>query len=142
MALICSSGALCLAAIFCIACAACGRAILRAAGLERREDLEYLLCSLGVGVIGYEAAVALAEFAVQPRLAVLISLILLLAGAVPGLRGAWQAIAGIFGRIKDGSRTEHALAAAFCAFVLFQGLVAVAPLTGSDALPLPARDTC
>jgi hypothetical protein len=134
VALICSSGALCLAAIFCIACAACGRAILRAAGLERREDLEYLLCSLGVGVIGYEAAVALAEFAVQPRLAVLISLILLLAGAVPGLRGAWQAIAGIFGRIKDGSRTEHALAAAFCALVLFQGLVAVAPLTGSDAL--------
>ena len=134
MALICSSGALCLAAIFCIACAACGRAILRAAGLERREDLEYLLCSLGVGVIGYEAAVALAEFAVQPRLAVLISLILLLAGAVPGLRGAWQAIAGIFGRVKSGSRTEHALATAFCALILFQGLVAMAPLTGSDAL--------
>ncbi len=134
MALICSLGALCLAAIFCIACAACGRQILKSVGLERREDLEYLLCSLGVGVIGYEANVAVAEFAVRPRLAVLISLILLLAGAVPGLRGAWQAIAGIFGRIKDGSRTEHALAAAFCALVLFQGLVAVAPLTGSDAL--------
>ena len=134
MALTSSLGALCLAAIFCIACAACGRAILKAAGLEPDGSLEQYLCSIGIAVAAYEAGVALAEFAVRPRLAVVIALILLLAGAVPGLRGAWQAIAGIFGRIKDGSRTEHALAAAFCALVLFQGLVAVAPLTGSDAL--------
>src|SRR6266404_5079587 len=134
MALSASLAALCCAAIFGLACAALGHQILARARLAQENELEHLLCSCAVGVICYEAIVALGEFVAPPRTAVVVALALLLGGGVLGMRGVWRSVAAIFGRITAGSRSEHGLAVAAGLVLLFDGLAAMAPLTGSDAL--------
>ena len=134
MALSASLAALCCAAIFGLACAALGHLILARARLAQENELEHLLCSGAVGVICYEAIVALGEFVAPPRTAVVVALALLLGGGVLGMRGVWRSVAAIFGRITAGSRSEHGLAVAAGLVLLFEGLAAMAPLTGSDAL--------
>jgi len=134
MALIASLASLCGAAIFGLACAGLGHWILRAAWLEHESALEQLSYCAAAGVIAYETAVAILEFAVRPVLAVSFALAaLLLAGAL-GFPGVSKILAGLVRRICSGSRREHLLAATTSLVALFAGMAAMAPLTGSDAL--------
>ncbi len=134
MALIASLASLCGAAIFGLACAGLGHWILRAAWLENESALEQLSYCAAAGVIAYETAVAILEFAVRPVLAVSFALAaLLLAGAL-GFPGVSKILAGLVRRICSGSRREHLLAATTSLVALFAGMAAMAPLTGSDAL--------
>lgn len=134
MALIASLAALGGAAIFFLACAATGHRMLQAARLTFQNALEHLLCCAAVGVIAYQAALAILEFVVHPRFAVGLSLGGLLLIAPFGIRPVCSIVASLAVRIRAGSRREHLLAAATGLVVLFTGLGAVAPLTGSDAL--------
>src|SRR5260370_22084302 len=134
MALSGSLAALCCAAIFGLACAALGHLILARARLAQENELEHLLCSGAVGVICYEAIVALGEFVAPPRTAVVVALALLLGGGVLGMRGVWRSVAAIFRRITPGSPSEHGLAVAAAPALLFAGLALLAPLTLSRTL--------
>src|ERR1700720_4398769 len=134
MALIASLAALGGAAIFFLACAGTGHRMLQAARLTFENALEHLLCAAAAGVIAYQAAVAILEFLIHPRLAVYSSLGVLLLTAALGIRSACVILAGLAAPIRAGSRREHLLAAATVLVLLFAGLGAVAPLTGSDAL--------
>jgi hypothetical protein len=66
-------------------------------------------------------------------MAVYFALAAILSAGALGFFGVWQVVAGLFRRIRGGSRQEHLLAAT-CLIALFAGIAAMAPLTGSDAL--------
>jgi hypothetical protein len=134
MALILSVAMLFCAAAFGIACAGLGHQILRAARLEFDDDLERLLCSAALGVVTYEAALALAEFSGRLRAAVslLVTVVVLLGAFEFPL--IWSAVTRIIGRVLAGSRKEHFLGALVIAVLTFEAVAAMAPLTGSDAL--------
>jgi hypothetical protein len=134
MALSASLAALCCAALFGLACAAFGHLVVARARLAPENEFEHLLYSCAVGVICYEAIVAVGEFVAPPRSAVAVALALLLGAGAFGIRGVWRKVSAIFGRIAAGSRTERGLAVATGLVLLFEGLAAMAPLTGSDAL--------
>jgi Protein of unknown function (DUF1420) len=134
MALIASLAALCGAAIFCVACAGLGNWALQTAHLESENALVDLLCSIAAGVIAYETALSVLLFAAPPRTAVYISLIILLLTGSFGLSGVLRILGRLARGIRVASRHEHLLEVTTGFVVLFTGLVAVAPLTGSDAL--------
>ena len=134
MALIVSLASLCGVALFGFICAALGFRLVRAARLELQSVPESLLCGTALGFIAFEAALALAEFLAPIR----ISVVLLLAAAA-GLgayewRAVLQAIAGIFHRIARRSLPERVLVGLVGVVLLLEGLTAMAPITGSDAL--------
>jgi type III secretory pathway component EscS len=134
MALITSLAALAGAAIFCIACAGLGHRLLKSARLEFENTFEQLLCSIAVGVIGYEIILGILEFGSQLRLAVAIALVLLLLSGAASLQSVLGILAGLVRRIRSGSRHEHSLAGITSLVVIFIGITAMAPLSGSDAL--------
>jgi hypothetical protein len=134
MALLASFVSLCVAAAFCIFCAGLGHRLLTLARLPFENALALLLCSIAVGVIAYETAVAVFEFFGHPRFAVYLPLVALLLIGAAGLSNVFQILGGLLRRVRGGSRQEHVLAAAAACVASFAGFVAVAPLTGSDAL--------
>ena len=134
MALIASLAALCGVALFAMICTGLGHRLLRSARLTIENDIERLLYSVAAGVIVFEAALAVSEYVAPVRASVVV---LLVAAAVFGMSD-WKVILlsalGIARRIRNGSRAEHLLAAAVGCVLLLEGIAAMAPLTGSDAL--------
>lgn len=134
MALVASFVSLCIAAAFCIFCAGLGHRLLMLARLPFENALVRLLCSIAVGVIAYETLVAVLEFFGPPRFAVYFALVALFLTGAPSLSNVFQIMGGLLRRVGGGSRREHVLAGAAALGAVFAGFVAVAPLTGSDAL--------
>ena len=140
MALIASLAALFCAGAFCFLMAAFGLRILRWGGVGLENDGERILVSVAVGVIVFEAVLAIVSFAIgappgnlKPSLVVLF-----LAIAVAGIsehRPLLRSAAALLrSTILTASRGEQSLLAILALVLFFEGLASVAPLTGSDAL--------
>jgi hypothetical protein len=134
MELIRSLAALAGAALFGLLCAEWGLRVLKFLRLESETALENLLCCTALGVIGYETLLAILEFALRPRLAVILALATLLLGGIWRLRDLALLIVSLLRRVLAGSLSERLLAAATIVLLLFESLASAAPLTGSDAL--------
>lgn len=134
MALIASLGCLLGAAIFGTACAGLGHRLCRLAALKVDNDLERLLYSAAFGVISYEAALALLEFTLRPRVAVGILLALIALFGALEFSQVWSVMTRIGRRVVAGSPVEHLLSAVLFAVLAFEAMAAMAPLAGSDAL--------
>lgn len=134
MAVITSLAALAAVFLFAFVCAALGCQFLRAVRLDLSDDTEKVLCATAVGFIFFEALLGLSEF-VAP---LLFSIMLILAAAV--VVGAsewptlWRTILRIFKQVPSRSLVERILIALVGFLLVLEGLVATAPMTGSDAL--------
>ena len=133
MALASSLGALCCVAALAILFAAFGCRLLRWSKVALQNSTENLLLGAAVGVITFEAILSLVAYTGKWHLGIGATLALMFIVAIPEARGVSQDLLGVF-RLAKRSRTELALAAAVGLLLVLQGLAAMAPLTGSDAL--------
>src|SRR5258708_30795408 len=134
MALIASLAVLLCTGFFCFLMAAFGQRVLGRARVDLENNGEHILVSIAVGVIGFEAALAilLPLGYLKPSL-----LVVILAIAVAGIseyRPILRNTAALLRSSFAGSQGERFLLAIVALVLLFEGLAAVAPLTGSDAL--------
>src|SRR6266567_4408356 len=134
MALIASLAVLFCTGDFCFLMAAFGQRVLRRARVDLENNGERILVSIAVGVIVFEAALAilLPLGYLKPSL-----LVVVLAIAVAGIseyRPILRGTATLLRSSLAGSRGERLLLAILALVLLFEGLAAMAPLTGSDAL--------
>lgn len=134
MALIATLAALLGAAALGFVFTALGRLLLRAWRLEFESCAERLLCCAAVGVIAFEAGVAAAEFTGKLRIGVAILLFVSAALGAFEFQSVYRDVAALARCVARGSSKEHLLAALVALVLLFEGISAMAPLTGSDAL--------
>ncbi len=134
MALAASLASLFAAGIFAIIATAFGHRVLRICGLEFSSDLEQLLCSVATGIICFEVLVFLTQILGHIRMDVVIVLV---AFALFGLADASRIFlrsSRLLQKILQGSKLERLLVLFTAMALLVEGLAAMAPLTGSDAL--------
>jgi uncharacterized protein DUF1420 len=120
--------------VFSFICTAFGLRLLRAVRLDLKNDTEQVLCSTAVGFIAFEVLLALAEFAVPLRLSVVAIFAAVAVLSVTEWRTLLQVSSGILQHIARGTRVEPLLVAFVGIVLLLEGLAAMAPMTGSDAL--------
>ncbi len=95
--------------------------------------IEELLLGAALGVIAFEAILSLVAYTGEWRLGISGILVVFLIAALLEARSLSQkALAAV--RLAKFTRIEIALVAAVFLLLLLQGLAAMAPLTGSDAL--------
>ena len=134
MPLITALAALCSVGLFCLLVIAVGHRLLRFCKVGSSSHLEHILCCAALGVVFFETAV----FFLQAARSLGIGLIFLIAAGT--LAGALELplirprLAALAHSIFSGSRGEKFLTAGILTVLLFEGIAAVAPLTGSDAL--------
>jgi len=127
MALIASLAVLLCTGVFCFLMAAFGQRVLRRARVDLENNGEHILVSIAVGVIGFEAALAilLPLGYLKPSL-----LVVLLAIAVAGIseyRPILRNTAALLRSSFAGSQGERFLLAIVALVLLFEGLAAMAP---------------
>jgi hypothetical protein len=133
MALVRSLGALAGVAIFALLLVSFGRRLLRWTKTPSLSLVEDLLLSTAAGVVVFEVGVALVSYTGKLRVGISVLLILVLVAAIPEVRGAFRDLA-VAVRGAKRSPIEKALAAIVFLVALLEGMSAMAPLTGSDAL--------
>lgn len=133
MALIVSLGAFGVSAIFGIAFLAVGARLLRWSGVSGRDSVEGLLLSIAAGAILFEIAAALISYTNRFRSGIAVLTGLLAVVAIPEVPSS---VRGMFAvaRRHEFSNLEKILAGTAFVALLIEGLSAMAPLTGSDAL--------
>ena len=134
MALAASSGVLLAVAGFAFLATALGHRMLRLLGMNFASDAESLLCSIALGVAGIQVLVFFVQLSGHVRIGVatVLALALLLGlgeGAV-----IVEKLSRIVHQCLNGSPFEKILLCFTALILLIQGLAAMAPLTGSDAL--------
>jgi hypothetical protein len=134
MALAASMAALLAVALFAFIATALGHRLLRLCSLELPDSAEHLLCSTALGVISAEVGLFLSQLSGHLRTGFLVVLaVAVVVGAsefVAVARRFFQALTSAV----NGSRRDKTLTALTGIVLLVQGLAAMAPLTGSDAL--------
>lgn len=135
MALISSLAALAGGLIFALLAATLGNRLLSLARLEIARTSEKLLCSIGLGFVSVQVLLFLVGVTVHIRRATVLGILLLvpLFGA-SRMKFVLSEARQILVRVVESPRQELLLAGAVSAVLLLQGLAAMAPLTGSDAL--------
>jgi uncharacterized protein DUF1420 len=133
MALASSLGALCSVAALAILFAAFGCRLLRWSKIAFQNSTENLLLGAALGVITFEVILSLVAYTGKWQLGIGATLALMFIVAIPEARSVSRDLRVAF-RLANRSRTELALASAVGVLLLLQGLAAMAPLTGSDAL--------
>ena len=135
MALIASLAVLLCTGVFCFLVAAFGQRVLRWGRLDLENDGERILVSVAVGVIAFEAALAIVEPLGNVKLSVVAVILAIAVAGISEYRPILRSTAALLRScIVTGSRGERFLLAILALVLLFEGLAAVAPLTGSDAL--------
>lgn len=134
MELITSLAALSGVVLFCLVMAALGHRLLRWSGLKIGSELEHLLYSAAAGVIACEAAMALVECSGQVKTGIPAVLILAAALGAPEYPAIQKSLTVLIRSAFAWTKEERCLAALIALALLFEGIAAVAPLTGSDAL--------
>jgi hypothetical protein len=135
MALIASLAALIGAAVFCFLMAAFGQRVLRWGRIDLENVTEQILIATAIGVITFEAALAIIEPVGKLKLGVAIVLLAIAMAGISEYRFILRSgIAQLKSLISGASRTDRLLLAILALLLLFEGLASVAPLTGSDAL--------
>jgi hypothetical protein len=134
MALVTSCMVLFAVGLFALVAAAAGHRILRLCALEFPSDAEHLLCSIGLGVIAIEVLLFFAQIPGHIPLGVAIVLAVTFLFALGDVLTTLARVYGIVWRAMRGSRTQKSLIAVCGVVLLVEGLAAMAPLSGSDAL--------
>ncbi|MGA9389183.1 MAG: hypothetical protein WBV69_01935 [Candidatus Sulfotelmatobacter sp.] len=144
MALMASLATLLAVAIFAYVMAALGHRILRLIGLQcfgsqrlAGSELigsELILCSIALGVITLQVGLFIAEVLQAVRIGVFACLIAAVIFGARDLPVIFQMVRSAAHSIFSGPRTEKLLAAMTGLVLAFEGLAAMAPLTGSDAM--------
>jgi len=134
MALAASLAVLLAVVLFAVMATALGHRLLHLCPSEFTSDAEHLLCSAAFGVIGIEMLLFPVQFLSRIRLGVAVvfglALILGVSEFTPVLNKVYRVLRGAGG----SSRFEKLLIAGFGLTLLVEGLAAMAPVTGSDAL--------
>ena len=134
MALVTSCMVLFAVGLFALVAAAAGHRILRLCALEFPSDAEHLLCSIGLGVIAIEVLLFFAQIPGHIPLGVAIVLAVTFLFALGDVLTTLARVYGIVWRAMRGSRMQKSLIAVCGVVLLVEGLAAMAPLSGSDAL--------
>jgi Protein of unknown function (DUF1420) len=108
--------------------------MLRWWALEFPSDAEHLLCSAALGVVGMEALLFVGQNFGHIRAGVYVVLVFALIFGFGDVPAALARVDGIAWRAMHGPRLVKFLLAAIAAILLVEGLAAMAPPTGSDAL--------
>src|SRR5580692_11151101 len=134
MALAVSSASLLAVMLFAFLATALGHRLLRLCSFEITSSAEHLLCSIALGVICIEACLFLSQLAGNVRAGVVVVLVVVLLLAVSEFTNVWRRLSQVVSTVSHESRLEKALASLAGLVLLIEGLAAMAPLTGSDAL--------
>jgi hypothetical protein len=142
MTLLSSVGGLIETFLFAFLLVSSGALVLRGFGIEI-SNAESVLYALVVGVVAMEVLVTAGESAPDVRTGVRAAVATIcLLGLLESVRLA-RALGKSFTRLRQCALSEKAAASALGAVLLVEGLAAMAPLTGSDALhyhfTLPAQ---
>jgi hypothetical protein len=135
MALIASLAVLFCTGVFCFLMAAFGQRVLRWGRVDLENDAERILVSVAVGVIAFEAALAIVEPLGNLKPSVVAVILAIAVVGISEYRSLLRSAAALLhSSIMTGSRGERFLLAILALVLFFEGLGAMAPLTGSDAL--------
>ena len=134
MALVSSLATLLAVGLFAVIAAGFGSRLLLTCGLEFASDAEHLLCSITFGVICFEILLFPAQLPSHARIAVVIVTLLFAAFGLLHCPPLFPRASRVVQRMLKGSSLERALITLTAAVLLVEGLAAMAPLTGSDAL--------
>src|SRR5579863_7693288 len=134
MALAASLAVLLAVVLFAVTATALGHRLLRLCLIEFTSDVEHLLCSAAFGVIGIEILLFPVQFLSRIRLGVGIVLGIVLLLGVSEFASVLTKVSRLV-REAWGSSSFEKLLIAFTGFILLiEGLAAMGPVTGSDAL--------
>jgi hypothetical protein len=134
MALATSCAVLLIVGLFATVVTAAGHHILRLSKLEFPSDAEHLLCSAALGVICLQVFLFGTQLTGHIRAAVIVVMALFFLFGLPDVLTAIARASGLMSRLMHGSRFEKWAVGACSLVLLVEGLAAMAPLTGSDAL--------
>jgi len=134
MALVASFGILLAVLLFACIASCLGHSFLRICRIRLFSDAEHLLCSVALGVMVIEIFLFFVQLIRNIRAGTVCVLVFAsLAGLYEAGR-VFETIKSLWRRIATASRSEKGLAGLTGIVVLLQGLAAMAPVTGSDAL--------
>ncbi len=119
---------------FCVILAGAGSRVLRWIGIEIAEPDEYLLCAVGVGVAVFELDCLLMAVSGWLRTGLWLSIGALMIVAILETPQLWESCKKLWEATRNAVWSVKLVQAAFLGVVLYAGLAAMAPLTGSDAL--------
>lgn len=134
MALVASLGILLAVLLFAYVATSLGHCLLRLCRMRLSSDADHLLCSAAVGVIVIEILLFFVPLTGKIRagtISVLVVAFLAGLGDAQRVRGA---LSGRLRRIATAPWPQKTLAGLTAVILLLQGLAAMAPVTGSDAL--------
>lgn len=120
--------------LFALLATALGHRLLRLCSLELPDSAEHLLCSTALGVICTEVGLFLSQLSGHIRAGVIVVLAVIVVVGASDLIAVARRLSQILTSVLRGSRLGKTLAALTGLVLLIQGLAAMAPLTGSDAL--------
>jgi hypothetical protein len=134
MALIVSTAILCAVGLFALVAGSLGHRLLRIFGFDFTSDIEHLLCSVALGVISLEVFFFLGQLSNHVRVGIATILVLALLLGLGDLAPVVRRISRSSAQVLCGSKLERILALLTALVLLLEGLAAMAPLVGSDAL--------
>jgi hypothetical protein len=107
---------------------------LRLLTVEFESDPECLLCGVALGVIYIEILLFFVQFSNHIRVGVITVIGVALLTGVSELAHVRTKVSGIVSRCLSAHKFEKLLIGFTCCVLLLEGLAAMAPVTGSDAL--------
>ena len=134
MALAVSLAALLAVMLFAFVATALGHRLLRLCSFEIAFLPEHLLCSAALAVICTEVCLFLSLLSGNVRIGVVVVIVVIFFLACSEFRAVSRELIQIVRSISNGSRLDKTFASLTGLILLVEGLAAMAPLTGSDAL--------
>src|ERR1700730_10602359 len=114
--------------------AAFGRSLLDRARLSIENRAERLLASIALGVASLDILISLGELALNVRAGVAAAMAFAAALGLFSISAVFRDSREVIRKIANLNGFERWLAASLSLVLFFEGLAAMAPLTGSDAL--------
>jgi hypothetical protein len=134
MALAASLAALLAVMLFAFIATAFGHRLLRLCSLELASPAEHLVCAAALGVICTEICLFLSQLSGKIRIGLVVGITVIFLLGVGEFVALLRKLLRVLDQLLNGSRLERTLASLTGAVLLVEGLAAMAPLTGSDAL--------
>ena len=120
--------------VICLGFASLGNVLLRFLRLEMDQDAEHLLCAIGVGLVAFEILVFLVQITQRIRSGCFVLVALLCGLLILEWKRVWKRLRRVLEEMAPQSSLGRILLALVFGVTLIEFLLALAPLTGSDAL--------
>lgn len=120
--------------VICLGFASLGNILLRFLRLEMERDAEHLLCAVAVGLVASEALIFLVEFTQQIQSGCFVIVALLCCLLILESKRIWKRLRRVLKEVAQQSSLGKILLVFTLGVGLIEFLLAMAPLTGSDAL--------